>query len=152
MTHNKIASQILARPILGWKDIDIWVYTLANSLPINMAYRFGLRRVGCLYCPHHTARVDWWLEQIYPKEMRKWKNYIVEYAKNKLRKLDPEYKVVSIHSEVLWIRAECYWDRMFMVAVFFPLPGNKPNISSECATGAYLLLERLIKLRRDAWN
>ena len=89
-THNKIASQILARPILGWKDIDIWVYTLANSLPINMAYRFGLRRVGCLYCPHHTARVDWWLEQIYPKEMRKWKNYIVEYAKNKLRKLNPE--------------------------------------------------------------
>lgn len=89
-TRNKIARQILARPILDWKDIDVWIYTLANNLPINMAYRFGLSRVGCLYCPHHTARVDWWLEQICPNEMKKWKNYIIEYAKNTLKKLDPE--------------------------------------------------------------
>ena len=94
-TRNKIASQILARPILGWKDIDVWIYTLANNLTINMAYRFGLSRVGCLYCPHHTARIDWWLEQIYPKEMQKWRNYIVEYAKNTLQKPDPEDYWVS---------------------------------------------------------
>lgn len=89
-TNNKIASQILARPILDWKNIDVWIYILANNLPINMAYRLGLSRVGCLYCPHHTARVDWWLEQIYPNEMEKWRKYIVEYAKNKLQKPDPQ--------------------------------------------------------------
>jgi len=94
-TRNKIAGQILARPILGWKDIDVWIYTLANGLPINTAYKFGLSRVGCLYCPHHTARGDWWLEQIYPDKMEMWKNYIVEYAKNKLTKPDPEDYWVS---------------------------------------------------------
>ncbi len=73
-TNNKIASQILARPILDWRNIDVWIYIIANNLPINRAYRLGLSRVGCLYCPHHTARVDWWLEQIYPNEMEKWRN------------------------------------------------------------------------------
>jgi len=88
--NNKIARQILARPILFWRDVDVWIYTLANGLPINTAYRYGLTRVGCLNCPHHTPRVDWWLQQVYPKHTQRWKTYIINYAKNKLSKSDPE--------------------------------------------------------------
>lgn len=87
---NKIAKQIIARPILNWRDIDVWIYILTNSLPINAAYRRGLNRVGCLYCPHHSQKDDWWLEKMYPEHMKKWRCYIIEYAKNKLGKSDPD--------------------------------------------------------------
>lgn len=89
-TNSKIARQILARPILFWRDIDVWVYTLVNRLPINAAYRYGLSRVGCLNCPHHTPRVDWWLQQMYPEHTERWRIYITDYARNKLGKDDPE--------------------------------------------------------------
>jgi len=87
---NKIARQILARPILYWREVDVWVYTLANRLPINMAYKRGLTRVGCLNCPYHTPRIDWWLQAVYPNHTNRWKKYIIEYARNKLGKDDPE--------------------------------------------------------------
>lgn len=42
---------INARPILMWSSVEIFLYLWKHALPINLAYRQGMTRVGCLICP-----------------------------------------------------------------------------------------------------
>ena len=42
---------INARPILNWSMVEIFLYLWKYKLPINVAYRQGMTRVGCLICP-----------------------------------------------------------------------------------------------------
>lgn len=77
---GKIGTQVLARPIIDWRDAEVWLYILGNGLPYNSAYDKGLPRVGCLYCPHHSAAIDRLLETIYPTEMAAWREYIMAFA------------------------------------------------------------------------
>ena len=42
---------INARPILYWSSVEIFLYIWKHKLPINIAYRQGMTRVGCLICP-----------------------------------------------------------------------------------------------------
>lgn len=42
---------INARPILYWSSAEIFIYLWKYKLPINIAYRQGMTRVGCLICP-----------------------------------------------------------------------------------------------------
>jgi len=77
---GKIRSQVLARPILGWRDVDVWIYILAHGLDFNRAYKMGLPRVGCLYCPHHGSGMDRLLEEVYPHALAHWREYIIRYA------------------------------------------------------------------------
>lgn len=49
--HFKIASEIIARPILTWSSLQEWIYILSMNLPINHSYRKGMIRVGCSLCP-----------------------------------------------------------------------------------------------------
>lgn len=53
---EKNSNQINAMPILRWSAHELWLYTFAQGLPINRAYRLGLPRVGCLLCPMSTDR------------------------------------------------------------------------------------------------
>ena len=54
----KIQQQTVASPIFFWKDIDIWLYLLAEDVDFNDAYRLGytafgaaLRvRLDCSFC------------------------------------------------------------------------------------------------------
>lgn len=90
----KILKQKVASPIFNWKDIDIWLYILAEGIDFNDAYRYGYDRVGCWCCPNNSDRSQF-LSKIYMKdESQKWRGYLIEFAKQ-IGKLDAENYVDS---------------------------------------------------------
>lgn len=90
----KIQQQTVASPIFFWKDIDIWIYILAEDIDFNSAYRMGYDRVGCWCCPNNNQRAQF-LSRIYmPEESKKWREFLVGFAK-KIGKPDPEVYVDS---------------------------------------------------------
>lgn len=90
----KIQQQTVASPIFFWKDIDIWLYLLAENVDFNDAYRLGYDRVGCWCCPNNNQRAQF-LSRIYmPEESKKWREFLVKFAE-KIGKPDPEVYVDS---------------------------------------------------------
>lgn len=90
----KIQQQTVASPIFFWKDIDIWLYLLAEKVDFNDAYRLGYDRVGCWCCPNNNQRAQF-LSRIYmPEESQKWRAFLIDFAK-KIGKPDPEVYVDS---------------------------------------------------------
>lgn len=90
----KIQQQTVASPIFFWKDIDIWLYMLAEEIDFNEAYRLGYDRVGCWCCPNNNQRAQF-LSRIYmPEESKKWREFLVNFAR-KIGKPDPEVYVDS---------------------------------------------------------
>lgn len=88
----KIQQQTVASPIFFWKDIDIWLYILAEGIDFNEAYRLGYDRVGCWCCPNNNQRAQF-LSKIYmPEKSREWREFLVKFAK-KIGKPDPEVYV-----------------------------------------------------------
>ncbi len=90
----KIQKQTVASPIFFWKDIDIWLYLLAEKVDFNDAYRLGYDRVGCWCCPNNNQRAQF-LSRIYMKDRsEKWRDFLIGFAK-KIGKPDPEVYVDS---------------------------------------------------------
>lgn len=88
----KIQKQTVASPIFFWKDIDVWLYILAEKIDFNDAYRLGYDRVGCWCCPNNNQRAQF-LSRIYmPEQSRKWREFLINFAK-KIGKSDPEIYV-----------------------------------------------------------
>jgi phosphoadenosine phosphosulfate reductase len=88
----KIQQQTVASPIFFWKDIDIWLYLIAENIDFNEAYRLGYDRVGCWCCPNNNRRAQF-LSKIYmPEQSKKWRDFLVGFAK-KIGKPDPEVYV-----------------------------------------------------------
>lgn len=88
----KIQKQTVASPIFFWKDIDVWLYILAEKIDFNDAYRLGYDRVGCWCCPNNNQRAQF-LSRIYmPEESRRWREFLLSFAK-KIGKPDPEVYV-----------------------------------------------------------
>ena len=88
----KIQQQAVASPIFFWKDIDIWLYLLAEEVDFNEAYKLGYDRVGCWCCPNNNQRAQF-LSRIYmPEESKKWRSFLVDFAK-KIGKEDAEIYV-----------------------------------------------------------
>lgn len=89
---KKIQKQVVAAPIFLWKDVDVWLYLLANQVLFNPAYRLGYDRVGCWCCPNNSRRSQF-LSWIYmPEQSEKWRNFLLSFAK-KIGKPDPEVYV-----------------------------------------------------------
>lgn len=85
----KIQQQTVASPIFFWKDIDVWLYLMAENVDFNDAYRLGYDRVGCWCCPNNNDRAQF-LSRIYmPDRSKKWREFLIEFAK-KIGKPDPE--------------------------------------------------------------
>ncbi len=85
----KIQQQTVASPIFFWKDIDIWLYLLAEDVDFNSAYRLGYDRVGCWCCPNNNQRAQF-LSRIYmPEESKQWREFLLSFAR-KIGKPDPE--------------------------------------------------------------
>lgn len=88
----KIQQQTVAAPIFFWKDMDVWLYLLAEGVDFNYAYRLGYDRVGCWCCPNNNQRAQF-LSRIYmPEKSREWREFLVDFAK-KIGKPDPEVYV-----------------------------------------------------------
>ncbi|MHB8170939.1 MAG: phosphoadenosine phosphosulfate reductase domain-containing protein [Thermincolia bacterium] len=76
----KIRKQTVASPIFYWKDIDIWLYILAQKIDFNDAYRLGYDRVGCWCCPNNNERAQF-LSKIYMNdEAKKWREFLIRFA------------------------------------------------------------------------
>lgn len=85
----KIQKQTVASPIFFWRDIDIWLYMLAEEVDFNDAYRYGYDRVGCWMCPNNNKRAMF-LSKIYmPERSEAWRDYLIDFAKS-IGKPDPE--------------------------------------------------------------
>lgn len=90
----KIQQQTVASPIFFWKDIDIWLYMLAEDVDFNSAYRLGYDRVGCWCCPNNNQRAQF-LSRIYmPEESKRWHDFLIKFAE-KIGKPDPEVYIDS---------------------------------------------------------
>lgn len=77
----KIQQQTVASPIFFWKDMDVWLYLLAEGVDFNEAYRLGYDRVGCWCCPNNNQRAQF-LSRIYmPEKSREWRNFLISFAK-----------------------------------------------------------------------
>lgn len=88
----KIQQQTVASPIFFWKDMDVWLYLLAEKVDFNEAYRLGYDRVGCWCCPNNNQRAQF-LSRIYmPKKSKEWREFLLDFAK-KIGKPDPEVYV-----------------------------------------------------------
>lgn len=88
----KIQKQTVAAPIFDWKDIDVWLYMLAEKVDFNDAYRLGYDRVGCWCCPNNNERAQFLAKIYMPEEYKKWHDFLVSFAK-KIGKPDPEVYV-----------------------------------------------------------
>ena len=89
--NKKISCQLSVRPIIDWKDLEVWLYSLVRGIPINPVYKKGLTRAGCLYCPYNAPFTDYLLSQVYPEKMRGWHDFLVEHARQIGRKDAVEY-------------------------------------------------------------
>lgn len=88
----KIQQQTVASPIFFWKDMDVWLYLLAEGVDFNEAYRLGYDRVGCWCCPNNNQRAQF-LSRIYmPEKSKAWRDFLISFAK-KIGKPDPEVYV-----------------------------------------------------------
>ena len=88
----KIQQQTVASPIFFWKDMDVWLYLLAEKVDFNEAYRLGYDRVGCWCCPNNNQRAQF-LSRIYmPEKSKAWRDFLVDFAK-RIGKPDPEVYV-----------------------------------------------------------
>jgi len=88
----KIRKQVVGSPIFFWKDVDVWLYILANKVLFNYAYRLGYNRVGCWCCPNNNQRSQF-LSRIYmPDKSKQWRDKLISFAKS-VGKPDPEVYV-----------------------------------------------------------
>jgi phosphoadenosine phosphosulfate reductase len=70
-----------ARPILNWSTVEIFNYLFKYNLPINMAYRLGKARVGCIICPYSTAWDDMIINKCYPQSLEPFLSRLCEWSK-----------------------------------------------------------------------
>lgn len=76
--HTSITN---AHPILQWNTVEIFLYLFRYNLPINMAYRNGKARVGCVVCPFSSSWDDMVATKKYSKELEPFLDRITEWAK-----------------------------------------------------------------------
>lgn len=74
----KQKGQRSANPILDWTSYEIWLYTYANSLIINEAYKKGSQRVGCLCCPMGGSKADYFQYRNYKKGIDNFAQIIID--------------------------------------------------------------------------
>lgn len=55
----------------------MWLYTFAENLPINAAYKKGLPRVGCILCPEASEKYAWFVNAVYPNAIKPYNDAII---------------------------------------------------------------------------
>ena len=65
--------------ILEWTSAEIWLYIYKNKLDINLAYKKGNSRAGCLVCPMSARKSDYMNQQCYKSEADPYYDIIREF-------------------------------------------------------------------------
>lgn len=92
--NKKISQQLSAYPILDWKEIEVWLFIFTRNLEFNNAYRKGLPRVGCMYCPYTNTYNEYIINKLYQKEYKEWSQFLIKFAKS-IEKNNPLEYVLS---------------------------------------------------------
>lgn len=66
--HN---SQYSTYPILEWNSAELYLYIYGRNLIVNLAYKKGSSRVGCLICPMSKNKSEHMRNLLYPNETKK---------------------------------------------------------------------------------
>lgn len=54
-------------PIRKWSELELWLYTIHNNIPVNIKYKKGYHRVGChIACPFYS-KSTWILDKYWYK-------------------------------------------------------------------------------------
>ena len=69
-----------AHPIINWSNVEIFLYLLKYDLKLNLAYRLGKARVGCIICPFSTQWDDSIINRAFPNELKPFLDKIKSYA------------------------------------------------------------------------
>ena len=77
--HNNVVN---VRPIFEWTTTEVWLYILFNNMPINVAYRKGLNRVGCVICPLSSELGDCLDNHFFPQTAKPFVDKLRENATN----------------------------------------------------------------------
>lgn len=73
---KKQKGQYSYNPILEWTSAEIWLYIFMNELYINMTYKKGNSRAGCLFCPMGGGASDYFRHCSYEHEIDEYINFI----------------------------------------------------------------------------
>jgi len=76
--HTNITN---AHPILSWNTTEIFLYLFRYGLLINLSYRMGKARVGCIVCPFSTAWDDMVVKNQYPSELKPFEDRLTSWAR-----------------------------------------------------------------------
>lgn len=58
--------RVIFRPILEWREDEIWQYIEDNNIPVNPCYETA-GRVGCMFCPFARKKTLYYNASKYPK-------------------------------------------------------------------------------------
>ena len=79
---NKHNGQYSFHPIIEWNTAELYLYIYQQKLIINMAYKKGNSRVGCLVCPMSSGKHEYMKNFNYELETKKFTD-IIERTSNK---------------------------------------------------------------------
>ena len=88
---SKISHQIMASPIIELSDTEVWLYILTRELDVNLAYKRGFTRVGCLPCPFNSHWSEFLNNYYHADYMKGWYEFLKEYAIKTERSKPEEY-------------------------------------------------------------
>jgi len=91
----KNASQLNRMPILDWGAHELWLYIFANELNINCAYKKGLTRVGCMMCPESSKKHVWFVDKMYPHQLKPYNDIIIETSNKNFRTVTEENEFIG---------------------------------------------------------
>ena len=78
--NTNIIKQISARPILNWTDLEVWLFLLKKSLPLNPQYLYGKTRGGCWPCPNMGKLCTYFMNRVHPELAEFWEEKLFKYA------------------------------------------------------------------------
>ncbi|MGD9495031.1 MAG: phosphoadenosine phosphosulfate reductase family protein, partial [Armatimonadota bacterium] len=77
---GKIGLQVLLSPLADWTDFDVWAWTAVSGQPLNGAYKFGMDRVGCAFCPDSRDWSDMVASAAFVNYFAPWLSLLAELA------------------------------------------------------------------------
>jgi len=110
--NTKLQRQYSAYPILNWTEIDVWLYTLWQNLPLNPLYEEGFARVGCWACPNNGLFDTFLFEKIRPEKAKKWFKHLQDFSKSISKETDHNYTEDWIYDQVWKGRRVKYHNRI----------------------------------------
>ena len=78
----KHGTVINSRPIIAWNSVEVFLYLFKYGIPINLAYRHGMTRVGCLICPFGAEWNEMIVNKIYPDNIAPFVSRIEQFAQS----------------------------------------------------------------------